>query len=214
MKRDEALQIVEHHRLIAILRGDFRDREVSLARALFESGVRALEVSTISPDWEQVIRRIADALGTQLAVGAGTVLNADHVTMAADAGACFMVAPNTNPAVIGKARAADLATFPGAYTPTEILAAIDCGAYAVKLFPAVTLGPDYLRALRGPLPGVRLVPTGGICLDNIARYFDAGAWAVAIGSELVQSDESEPNDWISLRDRAQRFVELARRRDA
>ncbi len=214
MTRDEVPGVVQEHRLIAILRGDFRGREVSLARALLESGVRALEVSTVSPEYALVIRRMADALGPQVAVGVGTVLNTEHVAAAADAGACFMVAPNTNAAVIANARDAGLAVFPGAYSPTEILEAMECGADAVKLFPAVTLGPDYVRALRGPLPGVRLIPTGGINFENISRYFEAGAWAVAVGSELVRSDESDLDGWANLRQRARRFVELVPKRNA
>jgi 2-dehydro-3-deoxyphosphogluconate aldolase/(4S)-4-hydroxy-2-oxoglutarate aldolase len=214
MTRDELLRAVEECRLIAILRGDFRGREVSLAHALLESGVKILEVSTISHDYSFVIRRLADALGSQIAIGAGTVLNAEHVAAAADAGACFMVAPNINAAVIARARNAHLAVFPGAYTPTEILQAIDCGADAVKLFPATTLGPQYVRAIRGPLPRVLLIPTGGIDLENMSRFFDAGAWAVAVGSELVRSDEADVNNWADLRDRARRFVEMARKRES
>jgi 2-dehydro-3-deoxyphosphogluconate aldolase / (4S)-4-hydroxy-2-oxoglutarate aldolase len=214
MTRDEALRAVQEHRLIAILRGDFVGREVSLARALLESGVRVLEVSTVSPDYGLMIRRIADALGEQMAIGAGTVLSGEHVAAAADAGASFMVAPNTHAAVIAEARKAHLAVFPGAYTPTEILQAVDCGADAVKLFPATTLGPEYVRAIRGPLPRVRLIPTGGIDLNNIARFFDAGTWAVAVGSELVRSDEDDGEKWAGLRDRARRFVELARKRES
>jgi Entner-Doudoroff aldolase len=214
MTRDEVLRVVEEHRLIAILRGDFLGTEVALARALLESGVKALEVSTVSPDYGLLIRRLADELGNQVAVGAGTVLNMDHVAAAADAGACFMVAPNTNAAVIAKARDAHLAVFPGAYTPTEILQAIDCGADAVKLFPATTLGPEYVRAIRGPLPRVPLIPTGGIDLNNISRFFEAGAWAVAVGSELVRRDETDLHDWADLRDRARRFVDLARKRES
>jgi 2-dehydro-3-deoxyphosphogluconate aldolase/(4S)-4-hydroxy-2-oxoglutarate aldolase len=214
MTRDEVLRLIEEQRLIAILRGDFRGREVALARALLESGVKVLEVSTVSPDYSLVIRRLADEMGDRIAIGAGTVLNVRHVSAAVDVGACFIVAPNTNARVIAQAQKAHLAVFPGAYTPTEIIESIDCGADAVKLFPAVALGPDYVRALRGPLPGVSLIPTGGINLENIYRYLEAGAWAVAVGSELVRSEESDADDWANLRERARRFVKLAQKRNA
>ncbi len=214
MTRDEVIRVIGEHRLIAILRGDFREREVELARALLEGGVRALEVSTVSPGWEQVLRRLVDAVGNETAVGVGTVLSADHVRAAADAGACFMVAPNTSPAVMAKAHHTGMAVFPGAFTPTEIVAAIDAGADAVKLFPAVTAGPEYLRALRGPLPEIRVIPTGGVSVDNLTAWFCAGAWAVAVGSERGRSNDAEAQDWARLRERARRFAERARKKAA
>jgi len=214
MTREQVIHAIDEQRLIAILRGGFRDHEVPLAQALWEGGVRALEVSTVSPGYDRVLRRLVDALGSDVAIGVGTVLSIDHVAAAADAGATFMVAPNINPVVIGKARDAGMAIFPGALTPTEILEAVDAGADAVKLFPASTVGPEYLRAVRGPLPKVRLIPTGGVGLDNLAAWLGAGAWAVAVGSELVRSNESDLQDWAGLRERSSRFAELARKRPA
>ena len=210
MTRDEVLKLVGNQRLIAILRGDFRGRELALAQALIEGGVRALEVSTVSPGFDRVLRRLVDAFGTKAAIGVGTVLSEAHVAAAADAGATFMVAPNLSLTVLASAQDAGLAAFPGALTPTEVLAAADAGADAVKLFPAATVGPEYVRALRGPLPNLRLIPTGGVALDNLAAWFAAGAWAIAIGSELVRSNEAELADWPGLRARARRFVEASR----
>jgi 2-dehydro-3-deoxyphosphogluconate aldolase/(4S)-4-hydroxy-2-oxoglutarate aldolase len=214
MTRDNVLRIIEENRLIAILRGDFEGREAPLAQALQEAGVRAVEVSTVSPGYARVLRALLDAMGGDVAVGVGTVLNGDHLDAAADAGARFMVAPNTNPAVIARARNAGMAVFPGALTPTEILQAVDAGADAVKLFPAATVGPEYLRALRGPLPHIRFIPTGGVSVDNMQAWFGAGAWAVAVGSELVRSNEAALEDWAGLRERVARFVDSARKRTA
>jgi len=209
MNRETSLALLQQYRLIAILRGDFQNEALSIAHELFEAGIRLLEFSTVSPAWAENIRVIAQSFGDRLAVGAGTVLYVDHVRQATDAGAAFVVSPNTNPAVITATHNFDMASFPGALTPTEILSAIDAGADAVKLFPAAAFGPSYVRALRGPFPSLRLIPTGGVHAGNLREYFQNGAWAVAIGSELVRGDESSSSTWPELRSRAAKLVELA-----
>jgi 2-dehydro-3-deoxyphosphogluconate aldolase / (4S)-4-hydroxy-2-oxoglutarate aldolase len=208
MTRQDAISLLEQHRLLAILRGDFRDNAVALAGILVEAGIRVLEVSTVSKSYAEVIRSIVDAFGKQVAVGAGTVLTLEHLRDAADAGAVFVVSPGTNPAVIAETRRINLASFPGALTPTEILLAMESGADAVKLFPASAFGPSYLRALRGPFPSLRVIPTGGIHTGNLREYLDQGAWAVAVGSEMVRGDQAEPDQWAELRSRAEKFVAL------
>jgi len=209
MNRETSLALLQQHRLLAILRGDFQDNAVPIARELFEAGIRVLEFSTVSAAWAENIRALTQAFGDRLAVGAGTVLHVDHVRQAADAGASFVVSPNTNPAVITATHNFDMASFPGALTPTEILLALESGADAVKLFPAAVFGPSYVRALRGPFPSLRLIPTGGVHAGNLREYFQNGAWAVAIGSELVRGDESSSSTWPELRSRAAKLVELA-----
>jgi Entner-Doudoroff aldolase len=209
MNREMTLALLQQHRLLAILRGDLNDKASSIARVLFEAGFRVLEISTVSPAWAENILAITQAFGDRLAVGAGTILNGDQVRRAADAGATFVVSPNTNPTIIAATCKSDMASFPGALTPTEIHLAIDSGADAVKLFPAAAVGPSYVRALRGPLPSLRLIPTGGIHTGNLRDYFEHGAWAVGIGSELVRGDEASPQTWPELRTRAAKFVELA-----
>jgi 2-dehydro-3-deoxyphosphogluconate aldolase / (4S)-4-hydroxy-2-oxoglutarate aldolase len=209
MTRQDTLSLLEQHRLLAILRGDFCDNAVALAGILLEAGIRVLEVSTISKSYTEVIRSIVDTFGKQAAIGAGTVLTLEHLREAADAGAGFVVSPGTNPAVIAETRRINLASFPGALTPTEILLAMESGADAVKLFPAIAFGPSYLRALRGPFPSLRVIPTGGIDAGNLREYLDQGAWAVAIGSEMVRGDQEERDQWAELRSRAEEFVALA-----
>jgi Entner-Doudoroff aldolase len=208
MSRTTVLDLLERRRLLAIFRGDFRDKAVDLAGVLYEAGLRVVEVTTVSPGWAKHISAVVDAFG-DMAVGAGTVLTAEQVQQAADAGASFIVSPDTNGNVIAATRALGLASFPGALTPTEILRAVELGADAVKLFPASALGPSYLRALRGPLPSLRFIPTGGVHSGNIREYLERGAWAVAVGSELVRSNEADHNSWPELRQRAQTLVDLA-----
>jgi len=145
----------------------------------------------------------------ELLVGAGTVLTPADVAAAAEAGAQFLVAPCTRPDSLAEAAAHGVAMVPGAFTATEIAVALDCGAEVVKLFPA-TPGPDYVRALREPLPRARLVPTGGVGIDAIAGFLAAGAFAVGIGSPLA-GDALRTGDLGPLAERARRVVAAARR---
>ena len=149
-------------RLIAILRGGFGGREIEMAAVLFDAGLTAIEVTLNSPDALATIERLAARFGAQHAIGAGTVLSAAEVAQAAAVGAQFVVSPNRQAAVIAATKQHGLVSLPGCYTPSEIVEALDAGADAVKLFPANTLGPAYVKAVRAPLHQARLVPTGGV----------------------------------------------------
>ncbi len=210
-RRERTLHTIETHRLISILRADMRGREMEIAGALAESGIRALELSMVSPNFDRALRRLAEAFGERMAIGAGTVLTVDDLQRAIDAGASFIVSPNTNPEVIEATCAAGLVSLPGAMTATEVISASAHGADFVKLFPAVSLGPAFVRALRGPLPHLKLVPTGGVQLQHLPDYWRAGAAAVAIGSELVKQATFESENLDTLRERAHAFVAAAER---
>lgn len=206
-----AEQHVRDGRLVAIIRVPALTPEdaVALTDVLVDSGVRALEFTLTSRGALAAVEAAAAHAGDRAAVGAGTVLAEDDVRAAADAGARFVVSPHVSPAVIRRALDLGLAPLPGAFTATEVRTAVESGASLVKLFPARPPGVDYLRALRGPLPDVAFVPTGGIGLDDIATFLDAGAVAVALGSSLVRTTE----DLDGLRDRAGRAVRAARSLD-
>jgi Entner-Doudoroff aldolase len=170
-------------RVVAILRLRDHDLAVAVAEALARGGIRALELTQDDPGALEALRAVA-AL-PDLVVGAGTVLDAGTVPALADAGARFIVAPNTDRRVISAALDAGLEPIPGALTATEVANALEAGATLVKLFPAGPFGPGYLRALRGPFERVRFVPTGGIAHDAAADWIAAGAVAVGLGSDLV-----------------------------
>jgi len=195
---------------IAILRGDFGGREEEIVNALAESGITAVEVTLNSPGAFDTISRLAASFGSRLAVGAGTVLRPDEVERAAAAGARFIVSPNRNAKVIEATKKLDLVSLPGCFTPSEIVEALDAGADAVKLFPAQCLGPDFLKALRGPLPNVRVVPTGGVTPEAARSYITTGAWALGVGSELIGKDVMNDRGFETLRRRALDFVDAAR----
>lgn len=206
MNPEPLLQLIERSRVIAILRGDFGGRETEMAAAILAGGITAVEVTLNSPGALETIRRLAQEFGARMAVGAGTVLRMEEAEAVAEAGGRFIVSPNTNPNVIAKSIALGLLSFPGAFTPTEILRAIDAGAHAVKLFPAHSLGANFVRAVRAPLPAIRLVPTGGVTPESARDYRQAGAWAVGIGSELLGKEKFSDEQIKRLTERAQEFV--------
>jgi 2-dehydro-3-deoxyphosphogluconate aldolase/(4S)-4-hydroxy-2-oxoglutarate aldolase len=211
LRHDDVLSLLADARLIAILRGDFGDRLLDIVNALVDGGIRLLEISTVSTHYAEAIGEIVKVHGGRLAVGAGTVLNLVHLETVVDAGASFIVSPDLNKEVVEETRRQGCASFPGAFTPTEITSAIRYGADAVKLFPASALSPAFVRGLRGPLPDLKMIPTGGVNLDNIEEWFGAGAYAVAIGSELVNAAEAGAIDLKALSYKARQYSQAAMR---
>lgn len=179
------LDLIGSGRVIAILRGDFGAHDDAIVEALTSRGVTSLELTIDSPNALERIARLAASQRGRMAVGAGTVLSADQANAAAATGASFIVSPNRDVAVIQATVAAGMVALPGCQTPSEIVEAVAAGAQAVKLFPAEVLGPAFVRAVRGPLPQVRIAPTGGVTPELARQYRAAGAWAVGVGSDLV-----------------------------
>jgi Entner-Doudoroff aldolase len=206
MTAEDVIKTIERGRVIAILRGDFQSHEVEIVAALFAAGITAVEVTLDSADALGAIARIAREFGTRMAVGAGTVLRTEEVARVADSGATFIVSPNRNRSVIEMTKQRGLVSIPGCLTPSEIIEAMEAGADAVKLFPAGSLGPGFVKALRGPLGAVRLVPTGGVDSELARQYISAGAWALGIGSELVGADVLSVGGIERVEARARAFV--------
>lgn len=188
-------------RIIAIGRGLEPDRVARIADGLVTGGIRAFEITLNSPDALGAIESLAGRLGDELLVGAGTVLTAGAAASAVDAGARFIVAPDTNPDLLAWALERQVPCFPGAFSPTEVHAAWRAGATAVKLFPASGVGPAYVRELRGPFPEIPIVPTGGITLETAPTFIAAGAVAVGLGSWLTGD-----GDAAAIADRGVRLV--------
>src|SRR6476620_6354691 len=168
---EKTIARIEDGRIIAILRGDFSGREEEIVSAMREGGLTAVEVTLNSPDALSGIRRLSERFGFDMAVGAGTVMTVDEVKRAADAGASFIVSPNRDVSVIEATKRLNLVSLPGCFTPSEIVEALNAGADAAKLFPATSLGPGFVKALAGPLPRVRTVPTGGVTAELAREYF-------------------------------------------
>ncbi len=170
-------------KVVAILRGDYRGRWQPLAEALLAGGISAIEVTLNSPDAPQGIAELKKAFAGRALIGAGTALTADDASTALDAGAEFVIAPDTDEAVLQVCQSRGVLMIPGAYTPTEIKRAYRLGAPLVKLFPVPTI--DYLKAVRGPLPHIPLMVTGGVTTENAADLLRAGASALGVGGYLA-----------------------------
>ena len=194
-------------RLIGIVRLRSEAGIVDCVQALADGGLRAIEVTLNTPGALKAIAAARTSLNESVIIGAGTVLSTADVRRAADAGAQFIVSPDTQQTVIAATSDAGMVSVPGALTPTEVAAAMRYGADLVKLFPASVFGPSYVRDLLSPLNKARLVPTGGVTLDNLNEWFNAGAVAVALGSSLVSQDLVDAGDWEEISTRARTFVE-------
>jgi len=174
--------------------------------AMAQGGVRALEVTMTVPRAVDLIRELAPTLPGDFLLGAGTVTDVATALAVIDAGASFVVGPVFRPDVIAACHERDVAAMPGCFSPTEILAAHECGADIVKVFPATMLGPQFLKDVRGPLPQVKLMPTGGVTLDNAGDWIRAGAVAVGLGSALLDAKAIEGGRWSVITDNARRVV--------
>lgn len=189
--REQVLQWVEREKIIAIVRGIESEKCVKVAQALYEGGIRLMEVTydQKAPDsWKstaQAIGDVAKAFDGRLLVGAGTVTTPEMVKLTQVAGGQFIISPDTNVDVIRRTRELDLVSMPGALTPSEILAAHSAGADIVKLFPAANLGPSYLKAVRAPISHVKIMAVGGVNEENIGEFLAAGAVGAGIGGNLA-----------------------------
>jgi 2-dehydro-3-deoxyphosphogluconate aldolase/(4S)-4-hydroxy-2-oxoglutarate aldolase len=192
--------------VVAVLRAATADGFAAVADVLVDAGITALEVTLTSRGALSAIGGLVRQLPANAVVGAGTVLTADEAKACVDAGASFLVSPVLVPDVAAVGIAAGVPAYPGALTPTEVFAAGRGGAQLVKLFPASTVGPRYVKDLHGPLPGVRIMPTGGIDLADVAAWLGAGAVCVGLGSQLL-GDAAAGGSLAGLRDRARRAVD-------
>jgi 2-dehydro-3-deoxyphosphogluconate aldolase / (4S)-4-hydroxy-2-oxoglutarate aldolase len=195
--------------IIAVVRAPSADLVEPLAEALVRGGVIAIEITLSTPDAFRAIRDTTASLGDRALVGVGTVLKPYDCASAIEAGAQFIVSPILRPELVPIAHQADRPIMLGAYSPTEAQLAYEAGADFVKLFPADTLGPAFIKSLRAPLPHLRFVPTGGVDLDNVANFIKAGAAALGVGSALVSNPILKKGDWDELTRLARAFVQAA-----
>jgi 2-dehydro-3-deoxyphosphogluconate aldolase/(4S)-4-hydroxy-2-oxoglutarate aldolase len=186
--RERITRAIEDCGVVAIIRLKDPGRLRSVVDALAEGGLRALEITMTVPRAIDLIAEIAPTLPSGFLLGAGTVLDVHTARRAIDAGAQFLVSPVFRAELIEAGHAQDVPVMPGCFTPTEILAAWDAGADVVKVFPATALGPGYLKDVRAPLPQVKLMPTGGVTVDNAGDWIRAGAVAVGVGSALLDGN--------------------------
>ncbi len=194
-------------RIVAVVRLEQYDQALAVAEALLAGGISAIEFTLTGAGALEAIAGTRRAMGDSAQIGVGTVLTPEAASTAIEAGAQFVVTPAVRPLVVAACRAHGTPILCGALTPTEVLAAHEAGADMIKIFPARAVGPHYLRDLLAPLPGLRLVPTGGIDAGNARAYLDAGAVAVGIGGKLVAAEAVAGGDWGRITAQARACVE-------
>jgi 2-dehydro-3-deoxyphosphogluconate aldolase/(4S)-4-hydroxy-2-oxoglutarate aldolase len=207
MDKQEMMELIYKTGVIAIMRAKSSDQLLAAADAIKAGGVQVIEVTMTTPGALDVIRQATERYGADVLFGAGSVLDPESARAAILAGAQFVVCPTLNLKTIELCHRYSIPVVPGAYTPTEILTAWEAGADMVKIFPASVGGPDYFKAIKGPLPQVKLVPVGGVDLDTTADFIRAGADAVGVGGALVSQKLLEAGDFATLTERARRLCE-------
>lgn len=197
--------------LVPVIRADSSDGALRIADALVAGGIRTLEITMTVPDALTAIRAIADRLGREVLLGAGTVTGREMAEAAVDAGAEFLVTPCLVADVIAVAGARGVAVLPGALSPTEVFSAWSLGGDVIKIFPASNAGgASYLKALKGPFPQIPLCPTGGVNLQTIGDFIKAGAVAVGVGGELVSKAAIDAGDFGRITSLARQYVDALR----
>ncbi len=200
------LERIRRTGVIAILRTERAELLADVTEALVAGGVECVEITFTVPKAHRVLETVANQLGDRALLGAGTVLDPETARIAILAGAEFIVAPNTNFDVIRLCRRYDKIVMPGAFSPTEVLSAWEAGADLVKIFPCDSVGPGHLRALRGPYPHIRMIPSGGVSLETAAAFLEAGAFALGIGTKLVTPQALGDRDLAGIERAARGFI--------
>ncbi|MEM1058242.1 MAG: bifunctional 4-hydroxy-2-oxoglutarate aldolase/2-dehydro-3-deoxy-phosphogluconate aldolase [Verrucomicrobiota bacterium] len=206
MSKDDVIARLLDPGIIAIIRADHSEHLQRACEALVEGGIHAVEVTMTTPDALSVIAQTAEELGPQICLGVGTVLDEVTARNAMLAGAQYVVTPVMRAEIIRCCRRYGVPIACGAFTPTEALAAHEAGADFVKIFPADSVGPAYIKAIKAPLPQLRIIPTGGVTVETVGAFLKAGSSAVAAGSCLVSRDILAKGDWPQLTQRAREFV--------
>lgn len=207
MKREQGIAEIERTKIVAILRGVSESDADRTAEALLAGGITVMEVTLNTPGAARMIRRLQNVYGDRMYIGAGTVLDADGLDTALEAGASFIVTLNVDEEVIRRSGDAGIPIFPGAMTPTEIVRAWKAGATAVKLFPSASLGIGYVKELQGPLSHIPMIAVGGVSTDNIADFMSIGCYAVGIGSYVINLNEIAAGNFDWVRQRAASLIE-------
>ena len=210
MSREQTLKRILDGGIVAVVRAESGESLAKVVGALAEGGVTAAEITFTVPDAIEVIKHVRKEVGDRVILGAGTVLDPETARAALLAGAEYIVAPTVNLDVIRLCRRYDKVIMPGAFTPTEVVSAWEAGADVVKVFPADIGGPPFLKALRGPLPQVRLMPTGGVDLTTAESFLKAGACCLGVGSALVDPKLIAAGQFDRIRELASQYSTIVR----
>ena len=206
MKSIEILQKIREIAIVPVVRTNNAESAIRAVEAISEGGIACAEITMTVKGAIRALEQVADRFGDKVLLGAGTVLDAETARACMLAGANFFVTPSLNRDTIALAKRYSKPIFPGALTPTEVVAAWEAGADGIKVFPCSALGgPKYIRALKGPFPDIEFVPTGGVNLDTVSDFLAAGCCAVGVGSELVDSKLVAAGNFEEMTERARQF---------
>ncbi|MCF7886119.1 MAG: bifunctional 4-hydroxy-2-oxoglutarate aldolase/2-dehydro-3-deoxy-phosphogluconate aldolase [Candidatus Marinimicrobia bacterium] len=208
MEKEKTLQKIENSGLVAVIRLQNEDKLANIIEALSDGGVKSLEITMTTPGAIKIIDNITDQLEDDFIVGVGSVLDSETAVAAIHAGAEFVVSPILKEEIIQAAHRYGKVVVPGAFSPNEAIRAWEMGADVVKIFPASNLGPKYLKNIHGPMPQIKLSPTGGVNKENAADYIKYGASFLGVGSALLDKDMIKNNDWDALKNNAQKFINI------
>lgn len=210
MTKEDQLNAIVDAGVVAVIRTDTAEELVSICQAMADGGIRGVEITMTSPGAIEAIHDASKVLKDRAIIGAGSVLDPETARAAMLAGADFIVGPVVNLDVIRMCKRYGRIVVPGAFTPTEILRAWEAGADVIKVFPATRLGPSFIKDVLGPLPQVKLTPTGGVTLDNLGEFLKAGAAFVGVGTALVNKRLVTEGNWAELTRMAEQYVGAAR----
>lgn len=211
MTREQICRTICEIGIVPVIRAASAEQGRAAAEAVHRGGIRTIEITMTVPGAIRVLEKLADAMGDQVLLGAGTILDPETARAAILAGAQFLVAPSLNTRVIEMARRYSKTVLPGALTPTEVLSAWEAGADFVKVFPAGSVGgPKYIKALKAPFPQVELVPTGGVNLETATDFLLAGSAALGVGGELVDAKALKAGKLEVIEENARKFLACVR----
>lgn len=210
MSKNETLSKFQEIGLLAVIRGPNADLTLKMVDALLKGGVTGIEITYTTPNAAEVVKALAEKFGNEILLGMGTLTRPAQAEEAQAAGARFLVSPHCEPALAEAMVATGLPVMIGALTPSEVVQAVRLGSDVVKIFPGSLGGPGYLKALRGPFPEIKMMPTGGVSVDNVAAWFEAGAIAVGAGSDLCPTAWAKEGRFDDIVNRAREFAEAVR----
>ncbi len=210
---NRTLEKIKSIGLLAVIRGPTVELTLKMVSALVEGGVYGIEITYSTPDAAGVVRSLREKYGQEILLGMGTLTRPEQVEEARQAGAQFLVSPHMDAELAEAMKASQLPMMMGAMTPSEVIRSYTLGSDVVKLFPGSMLGPDYMKAIKGPFPNIPMMPTGGVSVDNVHEWFQAGAFAVGAGSELcppILAKEGRFDEIVLKAQEFRRAVEAAK----
>ncbi len=210
MSKVEVLEKVKQLGLLAVIRGPSAELTVKMVEALVAGGVLGIEITYSTPDAEGVVKTLSSKFGSDIVLGMGTLTKPEQTQAAMAAGANYLVSPVCEPTLVKSMVGSGLLTMAGAFTPTEVLQAYNLGCDVIKIFPGSLGGPAYVKALKGPVPYIPMMPTGGVSANNVAEWFATGVVAVGAGSELCPPQLAKDGKFDEITRRAAEFVQVVK----